>query len=118
MADLRAARAARRPVAAREIVGPGERSPIRTRSGEDVVLIRPIAEAIDRITAFGQRRLFADRGPAAMKLLNVHRDEISQGVVPGPRADPIAGVDRRLTSGRGGAEICPPHMVSRPFGIR
>jgi len=67
----------------RAIVGPGERSPIRTRSGEDVVLIRPIADAIDRITALGQRRLFVDRGPAAMKLLNVHRDEISQGVVPG-----------------------------------
>ena len=56
MPELRRPRRAARPVAARVIGAVGVGAAVRLRSGEDVVLIRRIADTLDRLA------LLADRG--------------------------------------------------------
>src|SRR5262249_27260578 len=107
-----------RPVAARVIGAVGEGGSIQLRSGEDVVLVRRIADALDRLAFFSQcgdlREIVAAPGHferVAVQVGHALRDPSVLRVVPRTSADAIARVDGGLSARRARAQIRAPRAV-------
>ena len=113
--DHRHALAALGPVAASHVFAAGESGAVRLRAGEDVVLGRCVAAAVDDVSLFGQRGLLVEI-VVAVQLGNIAGNDDSFGVLPWTVADAIARVDRRRARGRTGAEIRVPGVISRAGG--
>ena len=117
MADLGRARVLARPVVAGVIRAVGVRPAVELRTGEDVVLVRLVADALDRLPLLGQGRR-AGQGVAhpreiqrvAVQVLEITGDGLAAGVEPRSLADSIAGADR-VRALR--AQVGPPGAVSR-----
>src|SRR5215203_498854 len=84
--------------------GAGDGAPVRVRAGEDVVLVRCVADPVDGGALFVQRGLLVDLVPVAFDVAvqvgDIVRDQHSARVVPGTGADAITGIDGRLAVGR------------------
>src|SRR5439155_13168254 len=111
VADHRDSVAALGPVAAGHILAAGERGAVGLRPGEDVVLVRRVAPAVDDLAFFGERSLLAEI-VVAVQLREVARDDDSLGVLPGSVTDAILCVDRGCALCRGLAEISVPCNAS------
>src|SRR4051812_3579237 len=101
MPDDRHAVAVHGPVAAGLALG--ERT-VRVGPGQHVVLVWRVAAAVDDPALFGEGGLLGDLVGVAMQLGDTSRDQLALGIVPGPAADPVFGVDA------GGAEIGVPGL--------
>ena len=88
----RAVGAALGPVAARLVVAGRERRAVRLRAGQDVVLVRRVAAAVDDLALFGERGLLGEV-VGAVQLRDVLGDDDALGVLPRAAADAILGVD-------------------------
>src|ERR671910_766201 len=60
MPDHRGACLAARPIPAGHVVSAREGAPVGLRSRQNVVLVRRVAPALDRLAPLGERRLFRD----------------------------------------------------------
>ena len=115
MANLRTALSGARPVVAGMVAFLPRKigCPVILRSGQNVMLVRPIATPIDQIAILIQSRSFDDVR-VDVKLIEVDGNQFASGVVPGARSDSVA-------RGNGtaffdlGAEICAPRA---PGGAR
>src|SRR4051812_9648944 len=101
MAQLCGALAVARPVVARVIAAIRVSAAVGLRTGQNVVLIRRIAYAVDRRVFLRQRELLAERvaqpclvDRVAMELGQVLRDALAATVVPRAAADPVARAHR------------------------
>src|SRR4051794_34779194 len=92
MADDGNTFAALGPVAAGLVVAARESGAVWLRSGQDVVLVRRIAAAVDALALFGERRLLVQI-VVPVKVGNVLGDDDAFGVLPRARADPVLRVD-------------------------
>src|SRR5262249_43266342 len=97
------------PVAAGSILAGRERGAIRLGAGQDVVHVRGVAAAVDRLALLGQRRLLVEV-VRAVQLAHVLRDHDPLGVLPRAGADPVAGVDGARALG---AQVGVPGLASR-----
>src|SRR5665213_326318 len=104
MAELGCPRAAAGPVVAGMVGGVGVRAPIRLRSGEDIVLIRSVAEAFGHLAFFRERRGLTDAiaharllQRIAVQLGETGRDLLALGVSPGTVPDAIPRIHRART---------------------
>src|SRR5207244_9043203 len=86
-----------------------ERRAIRLRARQDVVHVRRIAAAVDRLALLGEGGLLVDV-VLAVQLRQIFRDDEALGVEPGPATDAVAGVDR---AGALRAQIRPPGLGPR-----
>ncbi len=102
MAEHRGPCPALGPVAAGAVVAGGEGRAVGLRAGQDVVLIRHIADAIHRCALLVQRECLVDAVPVALDVAvqigHVVGDQLSARVVPRTRADAVACVHRRLAA--------------------
>src|SRR5215472_2334922 len=117
MPDHRRALRAARPVAAGFVVARRKSSAIRLRAGQRVVLVGGIATAVDDITLLGKRGLFGQI-VLTMQVIDVLGDDDALVILPGPPADAIARIDRRMPVCRLRAEIGVPGMVARSSCLR
>src|SRR6185436_99275 len=92
VADHRRALAALRPVAAGAVLAGRERGAVGLGAGQDVVHVRRVAPAVDRLALLGQRRLLGDV-VLAVQLGHVLGDDGSLGVLPGTSTDAVTRVD-------------------------
>src|SRR6185436_1053940 len=106
------------PVAARRVrrIGSGVRGPVRLRPGEDVVLVRRVAAPGDHLAPLGERRVLLDVVPVAVQLGDVVRDEHALRVVPGPVANPVLRVDRRVAGRPVLAQVGVPRLAAGAGG--
>lgn len=83
---------------------------IRTRAGEDVMLVRLFAAAIDHPAVLIQRRLLVQVVVRGMQVIDALRDHDALGVVPRARADPLTRMhDVRIVEfGALRAQVGPP----------
>ena len=63
---------------------PAKRRPVRPGTGQDVVDVRRISDAVDFVQALGHRVFLADAGGRAVELVEIGRNQNPAGVVPGP----------------------------------
>src|SRR5262249_40354219 len=98
--ELRRALGVARPVVARVVGAVGVAAAVRLRAGEDVVLVRRVADAVDRRLLLGERELLAEDvaeprllDRVAVQFADVLGDALASRVVPGPAADPVARAD-------------------------
>src|SRR5882672_10440735 len=117
VADDRRAVAALGPVAAGGVAAGGGVQAHRVGAGEDVVLVRRVAAALDRVALLVQRRLLADVALAGMQLADVTRHHHALGVVPGALADALARVDAGVAARQRGAEVRLPVRLLRARGL-
>src|SRR5688572_13722905 len=122
VSDLRAAGAVARPVVAGVVRTVGIRPAVGRRTGQDVVLVRLVADAVDELALLRQRELLAERvadarllDGVAVQHAGVGRDHLAAEVVPRPVADAVACADgaRALR-----AEVRAPHGVALSRGLR
>src|SRR5262249_35825545 len=125
MTELCGAGAAARPVLAGMIGAVGKRRAIELRTGQHVVTVRCVADAVDHLTLFGQRCLLGQVVAAARSLERVTvqicdalRDAGAFDVEPGTRTDAIARVDGGLGACSAGAEVSVPGPVAGPDSSR
>src|SRR5262245_15580200 len=118
MPDLRRALAPTCPVLAGMIGAIGVRPAVRLRAGENIMLVRSVAETLPGIALLGQRRCSGQRVAdasqlegIAMQVREVLRDPASLGVEPGALADAVARVDGARSAG---AQIGMPGPAARP----
>ena len=111
-----------RVVAARVIRGVRVRAAVRLRAGEDVVLVRHVADAVDDRLLLAQRQLLPERvahtgllDRVAVELGDALRDALSAGVEPRPVADAVTRVDRARTLR---AQVGVPHHRRAAAGRR
>src|SRR5688500_5155250 len=122
MADDRAfgIRAARPVVAGQRRRRADRQPPVRIRSGQDVVLVRLVADSLHLRTLLVERGRLADVVAVALivtvQVGDAGGDEHALGVVPRPVADTVAGIDGRLAGAGRGAEIRPPGPASGTGG--
>src|SRR5204863_4355938 len=102
--DDRRAVAALRPVAAGGVAARGGEAPRRIGPGEDVVLVRRVAAALDRLALLGQRRLLGDVGVLRMQVVQVLRHDDALGIAPRALADAIARAHAGVAAGERGAQ--------------
>src|SRR5262245_44675080 len=81
------------PVAAGAVVAGRERAAVRLRAGQDVVPVRRVAAAVDHLAFFIERALLGELVVGAVQIVDVLRDRLALGVLPGAASDPVAGVD-------------------------
>jgi len=85
---------ARSPILTGHVLVRWECLTVRLRAGQYVVHVGRVAAAIDHRALLGQSRLLSEH-VCAMQFVEVARDECPLGIVPGPMADAVAGVDGR-----------------------
>src|SRR5438552_7175383 len=109
MAELRCSHSVAGPVGAGMVRRVRIRAPVRLRSGEDLVLVGSVADAVEHVTLFTDGRGLghavaqaSDLEGVSMQLGDISRDHLSLGVGPRTASDAIARVDR---AGALGAEI-------------
>ncbi len=120
--QLRGPRTVARPVVAGVVGAVGVGAAVGGRTGENVVLVRLVADAVDQFALFIQRELFAQR-VADARLLDrvavqhavVHRNDLAAEVVPRAGADAVARVDR---AGPLRAQVGAPHRIALSRGLR
>src|SRR4051812_20565619 len=90
-----------RPVSAGVIRGVRVGAAVRLRTGEDVMLVRVVADTVDHPVLLGSRQLLAERISEACRLDRVAvqfgdvlRHTLAAGVVPGAVPDAVARVHR------------------------
>src|SRR5262249_24906717 len=93
MAEHRSALGAACPVLASAIVGAGERSTVRLRTGKHVMPIGRIAHAVDAVALLGQRRLLVEI-VCAVKLGNTVSNDYAFDILPRSVADAVARIHR------------------------
>src|SRR5688572_28978158 len=103
------------PVAAGHVGLRGERRAVKTRAGEDVVLVRLVAAAVHFRAFLVERGFLVDVVVRGVEVGDVARDPVTLRVVPGTGAYPIASVDhvsvaRRLALG---AQVGAPRAAAR-----
>jgi len=74
-----------------------------------------VTAAVDHRALLGQSRLLSEH-VCAMQFVEVARDECPLGIVPGPMADAVAGVDGRRPGGGLRAQIGVPGARARSNG--
>src|SRR6185369_10797705 len=106
-----------RPVAARVVGAVGVRAAVGLRSGEDVVLVRRIADTLDRLALLADGGRLVDvvaqtrlLDGVAVQIADVLCDAPAFGAVPRPRADAIACVDGSLPTRTTGAQVRVPRL--------
>ncbi|CAD5375508.1 hypothetical protein OF001_U10195 [Pseudomonas sp. OF001] len=104
------------PVAAGAVLRAGEGGAVGLRAGEDVVHVRRIAAALDRHAALVEAGFLVEV-VVAVQLGDVLGDQLALGVVPGARADAVAGVHRRLAVTGAGAEVGAPGVAAGTDGL-
>src|SRR5688500_19060040 len=99
----------------------GERTSVRLRARQDVVLVRLLAGPLDWLILFTEHRRPAQvvseaRGldRVAMEVRHIRSDLSASRVVPGSLADAIPGVHGRLAARCARAEVCTPRPVAGP----
>ncbi|MCY1545449.1 hypothetical protein D9M68_813920 [compost metagenome] len=115
VADLGGAFAAAGPVAAGVVLARGERRAVGLGAGEDVVHVRRVATPLDRRPLLIQGGVLVQL-VVAVQLRDRLGDDHALGVLPGPRADTVAGVDRRSPVAGAGAEVGAPGALAGPGG--
>src|SRR5205814_10261669 len=114
--ELRGPHAVARPVVARMVHGVGVRAAVRLGAGQDVVLVRRVADAVHDALLFVQRELLAEcvaksglLDRVAVELGDALRDSLPSGVVPRSIPDAVARIHgiRAL-----GAQIGVPHCAA------
>src|SRR5262249_53881448 len=107
-----------RPVAAGVIGAVGEGRAIELRAGEDVVLVRRVADAFHGVALLGERGDLRQVVAAprrfervAVQVGHVLRDARVLRVVPRAGADAVGGVDGRLSAAGAGAQVRVPGAV-------
>src|SRR5262249_55535334 len=115
MAELRRARTRAGPVVTGMVHAVSVGAAISRRSGQDVVLVWCIAEALDRVTFLRQCGGLADVVPQTrlfrgvpVQARNVLGDALTFGVVPRSGADTVARVDSRRAAR---TQVCVPGLV-------
>src|SRR5215831_3292317 len=102
VADDRGTLGAARPVVAGLILTRRKRFAVGLRAGQRIVLVGGVPTAVDEIALFGEGRLLG-QVVGAVQLVEVFGDGYPLAVLPGPAADAVARVDRRLAVGGLGA---------------
>src|SRR6185503_9210370 len=104
MAELGRPRSAAGPIGASVVGCIGIRTAVRLRTGEDIVLVGRIADALSHLTFFGERgglgNAVAQAGDfkrVAMQLGHVGGDDLALGVGPRTSPDAITRVYRART---------------------
>src|SRR5262245_50131625 len=103
------------PVATGAVVARRERAAVRLRPGQHVVPVGRVGAAVDRLALLGERRLLADLVVRAVEVIDILRDHLALGVLPGSAADAVARVDGVATLG---AEIGPPRAAAGAGALR
>ncbi len=111
MSDDRRPLGAARPIAAGFVLPGRERSAIRLRASERIVLIGIVAAAINDVAPLGQRCLLGEM-VVPVQLVAIPGDDGAFGVLPGAAAYAVARVDGRLPIGRLSAEIRMPTAIT------
>src|SRR5262245_1198925 len=93
------------PVLARAVLAGCERSPVRLRAGEHVVLVGRVATPVDRVALLADRGRLAELVVGAVQVSHALRDDLALVVAPRARADAVASIDGRLAVGGLRAEI-------------
>src|SRR4029453_15774551 len=114
MADHRRALGAAGPIAACPVLAGRESFAVRLRAGQDVVVVRRVADAGNDGAALGQRRLHAELVVVAVKIVDVLRNDLPFEILPGAASDTIAGVDGLRAVGGLGAQVGAPGLAARP----
>src|SRR5262245_66666222 len=96
MADRRRALGAAGPVPAGPVLAGGESFAVRLRAGQDIVIVRRVADAGDHGAALGLRRWHAELVAVAVKIVDVLRDDLSFEILPGAASDTIRSEERRV----------------------
>ncbi len=117
MTEHRRALRAACPVLAGTVFARRECGTIRLRSRQHVMAVRRIAEAVVDLALFGQRRLLGDI-VFAVQLGDILCDHDALGILPGPLADPVARIHRRLAVGSLGREIGAPGLAAGARRLR
>src|SRR4026208_1146349 len=101
VAELSRAHVVARPVVTRVVHRVRECGAVRARAGQDVMLVRHVAYAIDTLFLFTECDLLAESvsrprliDRVAMKRPEVPGDHLAVGVVPRTAANPVTRVDR------------------------
>src|SRR5438093_1131239 len=97
--------AAARPVAASRVLARRESPAVGLRAGEDVVHVRRVIDAVDRLALLGERGLLREVVVGRVQLLDALRDDHALGVLPRSAADAVACID---AAGPSGAEVSVP----------
>src|SRR3954470_21287872 len=93
VADHRGPLGAARPIAAGHVVRARERAAVALRAGEDVVHVRRVAAALDRLALLGESGFLRDLVAGAVEVVEVAGYDFALGVAPGPAADAVARAD-------------------------
>jgi hypothetical protein len=102
---------ARSPILTGHVLVRWECLTVRLRAGQYVVRVGRVAAAVDHRAFLGQSRLLSEH-VCAMQFVEVARDECPLGIVPGPMADAVAGVDGRRPGGGLRAQIGVPRACA------
>src|SRR5262245_66685789 len=100
VADHRRALGAAGPIAAGPVLAGRESFAVRLRAGQDVVIVRRVADAGDHGAALGLRYLHAELVAVAVKIVDVLRNDLPFELLPGAASDTIAAVDGLGAVGR------------------
>src|SRR5262245_57656237 len=100
------------PVAAGPVLARREGTPIHLRAGQNVVIVRCVADAGDDGAALGQRRRHAELVVVAVEIVDVLGHHFALEVLPRPLADAITGVDGLRTARSLGAQIGAPGLAA------
>src|SRR5262249_30239284 len=100
------------------VVAGGKGGAVRLRSRQHVVTVRRVANAVDHLALLGKRGLLGEVVACAVQVSDVLGNDDAFRVLPGPLADAVLRVHRRLAVGRLRRKIGAPGFRPRPRGLR